>query len=124
VKVLTITFSFLFVSNSNHIGRMVICKDESGAMPKLLRQFTLPMPTWLNHVAASFFLNQDALFLHHQERYLAKTGNYASYKRSNDAESSADHYTKAVLPIETDKGMYIQSSTRWVWVLVAECMVP
>jgi hypothetical protein len=95
---------FLFILISNHIGRIVICKDKSGTMPKLLRQFTAPIPKWLNHVFASFFLNQDALFLHNQERYLAKTGKYASYKTSED--DSADHYTKAVLPIETDKGKY------------------
>ena len=43
---------------SNHVGRMVIVKEKSGKMPSLLRAFTLPLPKWLNHVMASFFLNQ------------------------------------------------------------------
>ena len=72
-------------------------------MPKLLRQFTRPMPLWLNHILASLFLNQDALFLHHQERHLSATGSYSSLK--NEPGFSADHYTKAVLPVETDVGV-------------------
>ena len=61
------------------------------------------MPMWLNHVIASLFLNQDALFLHHQERYLSKTGDYTSVK--HEANFAADHYTKAVLPVQTDLGV-------------------
>ncbi|KAL7524150.1 hypothetical protein ACHAWF_000830 [Thalassiosira exigua] len=47
-----------------------------------------------DHVMASSFLNQDALCLHVQVRYLAKTV---------DAEPSSDSYVKAVLPVETDR---------------------
>ena len=67
----------------NHIGRMVIVKDESGKMPGLFRQFTLPLPKWVNHVMAASFLNQDAVFLHYQERHLAKTGSYISHEKSD-----------------------------------------
>jgi hypothetical protein len=87
----------------NHVGRMVIVKGSSGKMPALLKQFTLPMPKWLNHVLAAAFLNQDALFLHHQERTLAKTGAYSSLLHGDDAEPQ--HYSKAVLPIAVDKGV-------------------
>lgn len=86
----------------NHVGRMVILKDNDGKMPNLLRQFTFPMPKWLNHVAASAFLNQDALFLHHQERHMATTGQYKGYM--DDGEEPY-HYTKAVYPVNTDKGV-------------------
>ena len=86
----------------NHVGRMVILKNESGEAPKLLRQFTLPMPKWLNHILASGFLNQDALFLHHQERTMAKTG---QYKTALIGDEEAYHYTKAVFPVGSDKGV-------------------
>jgi len=59
---------------TNHVGRMVIIKGKDNKMPALLRQFTLPMPKWVNHVLSSAFLNQDALFLHGQERSLANYG--------------------------------------------------
>lgn len=86
----------------NHVGRMVILKDESGKMPALLRQFTLPMPKWLNHVLASAFLNQDALFLHHQERSMAKTGQYQAFMGQDEEPY---HYTKSVYPVSADKGV-------------------
>jgi hypothetical protein len=81
----------------------VIFKDKNGKTPQLLRMFTMPMPLWLNHVMTSLFLNQDALFLHHQERHLSKSGAYTSVK--NDPSFSADHYDKAVLRVETDVGV-------------------
>jgi len=87
---------------SNHVGRMVIRKGEDGKMPALLKQFTLPMPKWLNHILASAFLNQDALFLHHQERTLAATGQYKSVL--NEGEEPFN-YNKAVYPVNTDKGV-------------------
>jgi hypothetical protein len=96
----------------NHVGRMVIVKGSSGKMPPFLKQFTLPMPKWLNHVLAAAFLNQDALFLHHQERTLAKTGAYSSLLHG-DAEPQ--HYTKAVLPIAVDKG--VLNYRNWLRVL-------
>lgn len=97
----------------NHVGRMVIVKPENGKMPALLRTFTLPLPKWVNHIMASSFLNQDALFLHHQERYLAKTGEYTSLNNNhnnhnvnnNNGESLASNYPKVTLPIETDRGV-------------------
>jgi hypothetical protein len=97
----------LYVSPSrpgfcNHVGRMVIIKDENGKMPKLLSQFTLPMPKWLNHIAASAFLNQDGLFLHHQERTMAHTGQYKSVIQEGEEPF---HYSKAVYPVNSDKGV-------------------
>jgi len=89
---------------SNHIGRMVILKDESGRMPPLLRPFTLPLPKWVNHIMASAFLNQDGLFLHHQERALARTGLYST-ALSNGEESY--HYSKAVFPVNSDLGVIL-----------------
>jgi hypothetical protein len=87
----------------NHVGRMVIVKDSNGKMPAFLRTFTLPVPKWLSHVLAASFLNQDGLFLHHQERTLAKTGAYTSLLHGDD--DVPQNYNKAVLPIEADKGV-------------------
>lgn len=97
----------LYVSPSqpgfcNHIGRIVIIKGKSGTTPKLLRQFQLPMPIWLNHVLASAFLNQDALFLHGQERTMAMTGQYSSLL--NEGEEPYQ-YSKAIYPTRVDKGV-------------------
>ena len=84
---------------SNHVGRMVIIKDKSLVMPKLLRAFTLPLPTWMNHIMASAFLHQDALFLHGQERSLTNTGQYKTSVPANDS------YAAAVMPCSADKGV-------------------
>jgi hypothetical protein len=89
---------------SYHVGRQVILKDKSGKMPSLLRQFTLPMPKWLNHVLASAFLNQDGLFLHHQERALARTGQYSSALGNGE---DPFQYTKAVYPVNSDMGVIL-----------------
>ncbi len=87
--------------HANHVGRMVIVKDSTKRMPNLLRPFTLPLPIWLNHVMASLFLNQDALFLHGQERALARTGRYRTAVPANDS------YAANVLPTSTDRGVML-----------------
>ena len=97
----------LYVSPSrpgfcNHVGRMVIRKGKDGKMPALLRQFTLPLPTWTNHILASAFSNQDALFLHHQERTLAATGQYKSVLEEGEERFN---YNNAVYPVNSDKGV-------------------
>ena len=106
----------LYVSPSrpgfcNHIGRMVIVKNEEGKMPSFLRMFTLPMPTWLNHVLASAFLNQDALFLHYQERHLAQSGQYTTALPDGTGgggvpnEIAAYQYKQAVQAAPSDLGV-------------------
>jgi phenylpropionate dioxygenase-like ring-hydroxylating dioxygenase large terminal subunit len=55
-----------------HIGCQVLVKNEAGKTPKGLGFFALPMPTWLGHVLASLFLHQDLVFLHYQEKNLAR----------------------------------------------------
>ena len=55
-----------------HIGCQVLVKNDSGKTPKGLAFFALPMPTWLGHVLASLFLHQDLVFLHYQEKSLAR----------------------------------------------------
>lgn len=79
----------------NHVGRMVILKDNNGKMPKLLRQFTLLIPKWLNHVVASAFLDQD-------ERHMVRTGQYKGHMENGEEPY---HYTKAVYPVNIDKGV-------------------
>ena len=55
-----------------HIGCQILVKNESGKSPKGLAFFALPMPSWLGHVLASLFLHQDLVFLHYQEKTLAR----------------------------------------------------
>jgi phenylpropionate dioxygenase-like ring-hydroxylating dioxygenase large terminal subunit len=55
-----------------HIGCQVLVKNEAGKTPKGLGFFALPMPIWLGHVLASLFLHQDLVFLHYQEKNLAR----------------------------------------------------
>ncbi|MBV6621969.1 MAG: Rieske 2Fe-2S domain-containing protein [Rivularia sp. (in: Bacteria)] len=55
-----------------HIGAQVFVKNEKGESPKGLGFFGLPMPSWLGHILSSFFLHQDAVFLHYQEKFIAQ----------------------------------------------------
>jgi phenylpropionate dioxygenase-like ring-hydroxylating dioxygenase large terminal subunit len=55
-----------------HIGCQVLIKNKAGKNPKGLGFFALPMPKWLGHVLASIFLHQDLVFLHYQEKTLAR----------------------------------------------------
>ena len=55
-----------------HIGCQVLVKNEAGKTPPGLGFFALPMPTWLGHTLASLFLHQDLVFLHYQEKILAR----------------------------------------------------
>jgi phenylpropionate dioxygenase-like ring-hydroxylating dioxygenase large terminal subunit len=57
-----------------HIGCQVLVKNQAGKQPKGLAFFGLPMPSWLGHVLASLFLHQDLVFLHYQEKMLARQG--------------------------------------------------
>ena len=86
----------------NHIGRMVIVNDKPDEpMPTILKQFTLPLPKWLNHIMASAFLNQDALFLHHQERHLYHSDQYNTVGQRDDDNS----YVDAIMPANSDLGV-------------------
>jgi len=88
----------------NHVGRMVIQKDASGGMPQLLRAFTAPLPKWLNHLLAPSFLNQDALFLHGQERSLTFGEEYVT-SRPQTGKKAGDSYASAVMPCSADRGV-------------------
>ena len=58
------------------------------------------MPVWLNHVLASLFLHQDAVFLHHQEKILAQRG----YEAKGDAADDSAAYARLVhTPTAQDK---------------------
>lgn len=54
-----------------HIQSQVLIKNEAGRT-RGLGFFGLKMPVWLSHVLASKFLHQDLVFLHYQEKILAK----------------------------------------------------
>ena len=55
-----------------HIGCQVFVKDEKGKLPGGLSFFGSSLPVWLTHVLASLFLHQDLVFLHYQEKFLAR----------------------------------------------------
>ena len=55
-----------------HIGCQILIKNEAGKNPPGLGFFALPMPIWLGHILASLFLHQDAVFLHYQEKIIAR----------------------------------------------------
>ena len=57
-----------------HIGRQILVKNDAGKTPPGLGFYALPMPIWLNHILGSLFLHQDLVFLHYQERIIAKRG--------------------------------------------------
>ena len=48
------------------------------------------------------FLNQDALFIHEQERILHNSGDYSSV-----SDEIGGKYTDSVLPVYTDKGVLL-----------------
>lgn len=54
------------------IGCQVLVKNEARKLPPGLGFFALPMPQWLAHVLASLFMHQDLVFLHYQEKTLAR----------------------------------------------------
>jgi len=54
------------------IGCQVLVKNDAGEQPKGFAFFGLPMPTWLGHVLGSLFLHQDMVFLHYEEKIVAK----------------------------------------------------
>ncbi|GAB4277923.1 MAG: Rieske 2Fe-2S domain-containing protein [Oscillatoriaceae cyanobacterium] len=76
-----------------HIGCQVLVKNEAGKMPPGLGFFALPMPTWLGHILASLFLHQDLVFLHYQEKIIARRGN----KRWLDAVYTPNPQDKMVI---------------------------
>jgi phenylpropionate dioxygenase-like ring-hydroxylating dioxygenase large terminal subunit len=100
---------------SHHLGRLVLVKDEKGDAPNGFKQFTLPIPVWMNHLLAAKFLNQDALFLHAQERNLYRDMKYKTSsdfdKKNddiNDTEDSNPLYKEMVFtPTIADKGVIL-----------------
>lgn len=92
----------LRVGWTRHIGCQVLVENEDGSLPPGLGFFALPMPIWLQHVLASLFLHQDAVFLHHQEKIMARRG----YVNAEGASTST--YDEAVFtPTPQDKGIIL-----------------
>lgn len=87
---------------TRHIGCQVLVENEDGTLPSGLGFFTLPMPIWLQHVLASLFLHQDAVFLHHQEKILARRG----YTNS-EGSSSVTYDDNVFTPTPQDKGVIL-----------------
>jgi phenylpropionate dioxygenase-like ring-hydroxylating dioxygenase large terminal subunit len=55
-----------------HIQSQILIKNDAGKTTTGLGFFGLKMPIWLSHVLTSQFLHQDLVFLHYQEKILAK----------------------------------------------------
>lgn len=104
-----------------HIGAQILIKGDNGKTPPGLGAFALPLPTWLLHVAASFFLHQDQVFLHHQERMLYASSKYAfgNFSASSTTASSmltADpkaYSSTYFMPNEHDK--QISHLRNWIY---------
>jgi len=95
---------------SNHVGRLVLVKDEKGIMPKAFKQFTLPIPIWANHLLAATFLNQDALFLHAQERNLHHDLNFKTAISADDmvtATNNPNYKEMVYTPTNSDRGVVL-----------------
>lgn len=64
----------------------------SSKIPKILLQLT---PQWLNHINQNAILEDDQIFLHHQERYLASESNFAkAYYLPTKADLFVSAYRK------------------------------
>lgn len=89
-----------------HIGAQILIKGEDNKAPPGLGFYALPLPMWLLHPLASFFLHQDLVFLHHQERFLYQTSNYAfgDFQNVFNMTSSPKAYSsKYFMPNPHDK---------------------
>ena len=75
-----------------HIGASIVIQPEKTEGDKAKSivggVYGLPLPAWFLHVAASFFLHQDQVFLHHQERMLYASSQYA-FGRFNGGDLSS-----------------------------------
>ncbi|PZD74138.1 3-ketosteroid-9-alpha-monooxygenase, oxygenase component [Acaryochloris thomasi RCC1774] len=54
------------------VGCQVLVKNEAGQLPSGLGFYGLPMPQWLGHALTSLFMHQDLVFLHYQEKIIAR----------------------------------------------------
>ena len=54
------------------ISCQVLVKNNQGKRPPGFSILGLPIPDWLGHVFSQFFIHQDLVFLHKQEKILAK----------------------------------------------------
>jgi len=83
-----------------HIGCQILVSDTDGKLPAGLGAFALPMPKWLLHITASLFLNQDALFLHHQEKIMRERGYEARH-----GGGGGNYLDTAYTPTPSDKNV-------------------
>ena len=59
-----------------------LIKGEKGETPKGFGMYNAPLPRWLMHVLGPVFLNQDAVFLHHQQNILEKDTGFVCLEKS------------------------------------------
>ena len=95
---------------SNHVGRLVLVKSKTGELSSAFKKFNMPIPTWANHLLAARFLNQDALFLHAQERTFTHGGTYVTSVNQHDDEAislNKDYKELVYTPTQADKGVVL-----------------
>ena len=68
------------------------------------------LPKWIWHIMMNQFTNQDALFLHAQERMLRESGEYSTVDKGEG--DAPDSYVDAIVPISSDKGVLL--FRKWV----------
>lgn len=56
------------------VSCQVLVKNNQGKRPAGFSILGLPIPDWLGHVFSQFFIHQDLVFLHKQEKILARRG--------------------------------------------------
>jgi len=98
-----------------HIGTQILIKGADNKAPPGLGFYALPLPLWLLHPLASLFLHQDMVFLHHQERILYQTSQYAfgDFQGVFNLTSSPKAYSsKYFMPNQHDK--MISSFRQWI----------
>lgn len=68
------------------------------------------LPKWVWHILSNKFLQQDALFVHVQERMLHESGEYSTVNKGEGEEG--DRYVDAIVPMTSDKQVLL--FRKWV----------
>lgn len=97
--------------------QMIITPEtKNGKNAQGLGFYGIQMPTWLLHILSSIFLHQDQVFLHHQERMLYSSSQYAFgnfVKKYNLSSNHKDYSSGYFMPNEHDQPISILR--KWIY---------